>query len=102
MPAGKTYPYHIDGFADPVVSPGQVYKVVGGDKVRFDMYYTTMRGTPVTIVLPGRSASEIYLVKSAMQFAGGGWKDAAWQNVLHAKKDYGWDALFSYSRYYAQ
>jgi len=90
---GVTYPWSIDGFADPIHHPGQVFKVID----RLHTFYVSDKLEP-TILFQSNNVFEALTRKEIAQPIVGGWKDHDWQSQLHAKKDFGWDNLFSASQ----
>ncbi|MBS0618895.1 MAG: hypothetical protein JSR44_11950 [Spirochaetes bacterium] len=90
---GVTYPWSIDGFADPIHHPGQVFKVVD----RLHTFYISDKPEP-SISFQSNNVFEALTRKEIAQPIIGGWKNQDWQSQLHAKKDFGWDNLFSASQ----
>ncbi|MFZ5629369.1 MAG: hypothetical protein ACOY5B_09605 [Spirochaetota bacterium] len=92
VPPGVTYPWTIDGFADPIVRPGQVFKVIDG----LHIVYDSPGGAPeVTYAADSAGLSPAYLLAQSLQ---GGWKDERWHREIRAKTDFGWDNIFEVAR----
>ena len=92
VPPGVTYPWTIDGFADPIVRPGHVFKVIDGLHILYD----SPGGAPeVTYAADSAGLSPAYLLAQSLQ---GGWKDERWHREIRAKTDFGWDNIFEVAR----
>lgn len=92
VPPGVTYPWTIDGFADPIVRPGHVFKVIDG----LHIVYDSSTGEPeVTYSADSAGLSPAYLLAQSLK---GGWKDEHWHREIRAKTDFGWDNIFEVSR----
>lgn len=93
VPPEVTYPWTIDGFADPINRPGEVYKVVDG----LHTFYNFVDGRPAIDFTPDSQLSAITGLTIAQSLKGG-WKDASWHAEIRANTDYAWDKLFEISR----
>lgn len=93
VPPGVTYPWAIDGFADPINRPGEVYKVIDG----LHTFYNLVEGEP-TIEFSSNNKLAAIAGLTVAQSLKGGWKDASWHAEIRAQTDYGWDNLFEISR----
>ncbi len=92
VPPGVTYPWAIDGFADPIVRPGHVFKVIDGLHIEYD----SSTGEPeVTYSADSAGLSPAYLLAQSLS---GGWKDERWHREVRAKTDFGWDNIFEVAR----
>lgn len=92
VPPGVTYPWTIDGFADPIVRPGHVFKVIDG----LHIVYDSSTGEPeVTYAADSAGLSPAYLLAQSLK---GGWKDERWHREIRAKTDFGWDNIFEVAR----
>ncbi len=93
VPPGVTYPWAIDGFADPINRPGEVFKVIDG----LHTFYNLVDGQPAVDFTPDSNLSAIAGLTIAQSIKGG-WKDSSWHAEIRASTDYGWDKLFEISR----
>lgn len=93
VPPGVTYPWAIDGFADPIHRPGHVYKVIDG----LHMYYELVEGKPVIDFTADGGLRFVpgYAVAQSLK---GGWRDESWHEEIRSQTDHGWDNLFEVSR----
>jgi hypothetical protein len=93
VPPGVTYPWAIDGFADPINRPGEVYKVIDG----LHTFYNLVDGEP-SIEFSSNNKLAAIAGLTVAQSLKGGWKDANWHAEIRAQTDFGWDNLFEISR----
>jgi len=93
VPPGVTFPWAIDGFADPINRPGEVYKVIDG----LHTFYNLVEGEP-TIEFSSNNKLAAIAGLTVAQSLKGGWKDASWHAEIRAQTDFGWDNLFEISR----
>lgn len=93
VPPGVTYPWAIDGFADPVHRPGHVYKVIDG----LHMYYELVEGKPAIDFAADGGLRFVpgYAIAQSLK---GGWRDESWHDEIRSQTDHGWDKLFAVSR----
>lgn len=93
VPPGVTYPWAIDGFADPINRPGEIYKVIDG----LHTFYDLVEGEP-RIEFSSNNKLAVIAGLTVAQSLKGGWKDSSWHAEIRAQTDFAWDKLFEISR----
>jgi hypothetical protein len=88
-----TYPWAIDGFADPINRPGEIYKVIDG----LHTFYDLVEGEP-RIEFSSNNKLAVIAGLTVAQSLKGGWKDSSWHAEIRAQTDFAWDKLFEISR----